>query len=116
MERKNALKRDWYIRRSYPNPSTGRMGRQKNIYGPDNQYGTHKKRIQVLNTLKRNLKKILDSWKSSYDEQIVIAYSLADYVSSFLFYIGHYQNTLIAISIHLFPDNVHSSFLFEETP
>ena len=72
MERKNALKKDWYIRWSYLNPTTGKMERQKNIYGPANQYGTRKERIQVLNTLKRNLKEILDSGKSPYDDKLTV--------------------------------------------
>ena len=66
--KEQALSKQWYIRWSYRNPITGRMERQKNLYGPVNSLKTYKERMQMLRHIKDNLIALLRSGFDPYDE------------------------------------------------
>ena len=67
-ERETILKKEWYLRWSYRNPETGKMERQDNIKAGVNFYKTKQERLEILNTLKRNLERLLKSGYSPYED------------------------------------------------
>ena len=54
-QKKEALSKEWYVRWSYRNPETGKMVRQKNIYGNVNSLKNHRSRIALLKHIQENL-------------------------------------------------------------
>ena len=53
------LNKRWYVYFSYRNPETGKLVRQKNIYGKVNRFKTKSERYSVLNLYKKRLLKFL---------------------------------------------------------
>ena len=68
-EKEGALKKQWYVRWSYRNPITDKLVRQDNIKGGANYYKTKNERLEILQTLQRNLSIILKTGKyNPYDQ------------------------------------------------
>jgi len=60
-EKEKALSKHWCVYYSYRNPETEKLERQANIKVGVNHYKTKEERIEVLETFKRNLHKLLRS-------------------------------------------------------
>jgi len=60
------LKKRWYVYFSYRHPETGKLVRQKNIYGKANRFKTKSERYSVLNLYKKRLLKYLKEGYSPY--------------------------------------------------
>jgi len=60
------LKKRWYVYFSYRHPETGKLVRQKNIYGKANRFKTKSERYSVLNLYKKRLLKFLKEGYSPY--------------------------------------------------
>ena len=60
------LNKRWYVYFSYRNPETGKLVRQKNIYGKANRFKTKSERYSVLNLYKKRLLKFLKEGYSPY--------------------------------------------------
>ncbi|MFL0354620.1 site-specific integrase [Xanthomarina sp. GH4-25] len=58
------LNRRWYVYFSFRNPKTGKLERQKNIYGIANKLRTKTDRLNILNHYKKSLHRLL---KEGYD-------------------------------------------------
>nr|WP_321227774.1 site-specific integrase [uncultured Psychroserpens sp.] len=56
---KNDLSKRWYVYFSYRDPSTGKLKRQKNIYGSVNTFSTKEDRMALLSRYRRRLLKLL---------------------------------------------------------
>ncbi|CAL2106369.1 Core-binding (CB) domain-containing protein [Tenacibaculum sp. 190524A02b] len=69
-QKKKALKRQWYVRWSFRNPETGNLERQPNIKA-GNIYKTKEERLEILETIKRNLFRLLkDGLINPYDDTL----------------------------------------------
>ena len=68
-EREAVLEKEWYLRWSYRNPETGKMERQDNIKAGVNFYKSKQERLEILNTLQRNLEHLLKSGYSPYEDE-----------------------------------------------
>ncbi|AOR28705.1 integrase [Formosa sp. Hel1_33_131] len=66
-EQKKALSKQWYLYYSYRNPETGKLERQDNIKD-GNYYKTKEERLEFLETLKRNLSRLLKQGYNPFDD------------------------------------------------
>ncbi|WP_191861028.1 tyrosine-type recombinase/integrase [Hanstruepera ponticola] len=66
----NDLKRRWYVYFSFRNPSTGKMERQKNIYGIANKMKTKTDRYTILNFYKKTLHRLLREGYNPYENNL----------------------------------------------
>ncbi len=64
------LKRRWYVYFSFRNPSTGKMERQKNIYGIANKLQTKTDRLNVLTFYKKTLHRLLREGYNPYEDNL----------------------------------------------
>ena len=65
-EQDEALKKDWFVYFSFRNPKTDRLEKQSFIKGGVNYYKTKEERIEILETYKRNLSRILKDGYNPY--------------------------------------------------
>jgi len=63
-EKKEALKKHWYVYYSFRNPKTGKLVRQTNIKGEANRYHDKRSRYHILKTIKHSLEIVL---REGYD-------------------------------------------------
>ena len=68
-EKEAALKKQWYVRWSFRNPKTGKLVRQDNIKGGANYYKTKNERLEILQTLQKNLSILLKNGNYNPYEQ-----------------------------------------------
>ncbi|MGC4040349.1 MAG: site-specific integrase [Flavobacterium sp.] len=61
------LAKCWYVYFSFRNPKTGKLEKQTPIYGGANSFKTKLERYEVLNTYRKNLKKLLEQGLSPYE-------------------------------------------------
>lgn len=66
-EKETALKKRWYVRWSYRNPSSGKMERQENVYKGVNEYKTHGERMRILKEMEKELITLLQSGLNPYN-------------------------------------------------
>lgn len=64
---KGDLNKRWYIYFSFRNPKTGALERQTPIYGGANHYKTKEERLEILNTYRTSLIKLLEQGLSPYE-------------------------------------------------
>lgn len=64
---KGNLSKRWYVYFYYRNPETGKMEKQKPIFKGANRFKTRAERMEVLNTYRRALLKLLKDGFSPYD-------------------------------------------------
>lgn len=69
-EQSKALSKDWYLYYSYRNPASDKLERQANIKAGANYYKTKKERIEILETLSRNLERLLNEGYSPFENNI----------------------------------------------
>lgn len=62
------LNKRWYVYFSYRNPATGKLQRQKNIYGKAHRFKTKAERYSVLNLYKKRLLKFLNEGFNPYED------------------------------------------------
>ncbi|MFC0604573.1 tyrosine-type recombinase/integrase [Winogradskyella pulchriflava] len=62
------LNKRWYVYFSYRNPLTGKLERQKNIYGKAHRFKTKAERYSVLNLYKKRLLKFLNDGFNPYED------------------------------------------------
>lgn len=68
-EKKNALRKSWYIRWSFRNPKTNLLERQTNVKAGVNRYIKKSSRLEYLNFLKKRLNKKLKNGYSPFDKK-----------------------------------------------
>ncbi len=68
-EQTKALGKRWYVRWSYRHPETGKMERQKNIYGGVNNFKTYRERMEILKTHLENLNIMLKKGFDPYNPE-----------------------------------------------
>ena len=64
------IKRRWYVYFGFRNPETGRLERQKNIYGIANKLKTKTDRLNVLNFYRKTLHKLLREGYNPYEDNL----------------------------------------------
>jgi len=64
------LKSRWYVYFAFRNPATGKIERQKNIYGIANKLKTKTDRFNVLNFYKKTLHKLLKEGYNPYENNL----------------------------------------------
>ncbi|NDV15564.1 tyrosine-type recombinase/integrase [Muricauda sp. TY007] len=69
-QKEKALSQRWYVRWAFRNPETGKLKRQRNIYGGANRFATHKERLQVLRLIEEKLIYLLSKGFNPYNEDI----------------------------------------------
>lgn len=60
-EKEEALNKDWFVYYSFRHPETGKLKRLPNIKGGANYYHTKEERLEILETFKKSLSKLLKS-------------------------------------------------------
>ena len=68
-EQQEALEKNWFVYFSFRNPKTGFLEKQPFIKGGVNRYKTKEERIEILETYRRNLLRILKEGYNPYDEK-----------------------------------------------
>ncbi|BCY28377.1 tyrosine-type recombinase/integrase [Flavobacterium okayamense] len=66
-EQENALKKEWFVYFSFRNPKTGLLEKQPFIKGGVNYYKTKGERLEILETYRRNLSRILKEGYNPYE-------------------------------------------------
>ena len=69
VEKENALKKQWFVYFSYRNPKTDLLEKQPFIKGGVNHYKTKEERLEILETYRRNLSRILKDGYNPYDSE-----------------------------------------------
>ena len=72
-EKEKALKKQWFVYFSFRNPETDLLEKQPFIKGGVNHYKTKEERLEILETYKRNLSRILKDGYNPYDSEEVKA-------------------------------------------
>jgi integrase len=70
------LNKRWYVYYSFRNPISGKLERQKNVYGITNTFSTFEERMYVLSTYARNLLKLLEQGYSPYNDNTALYQNL----------------------------------------
>lgn len=70
------LNKRWYVYFSYRNPISGKLERQKNIYGITNTFATFEERMYILSIYARNLLKLLEQGYSPYNDNTALYQNL----------------------------------------
>ena len=68
-EQEEALEKNWFVYFSFRNPKTGFLEKQPFIKGGVNRYKTKEERMEILETYRRNLLRILKEGYNPYDEK-----------------------------------------------
>ena len=68
-EQQGALEKNWFVYFSFRNPKTGFLEKQPFIKGGVNRYKTKEERMEILETYRRNLLRILKEGYNPYDEK-----------------------------------------------
>lgn len=68
-EQQEALEKNWFVYFSFRNPKTGFLEKQPFIKGGVNRYKTKEERMEILETYRRNLLRILKEGYNPYDEK-----------------------------------------------
>lgn len=68
-QKENALKKQWFVYFSYRNPKTDLLEKQSFIKGGVNHYKTKEERLEILETYKRNLSRILKDGYNPYEPE-----------------------------------------------
>jgi len=66
------LNKRWYVYYSFRNPDSGKLERQKNVYGITNTFSTFEERMYVLATYARNLLNLLEQGYSPYKDNTAL--------------------------------------------
>ena len=66
-EQEIAMKKNWFVYFSFRNPKTGFLEKQPFIKGGVNHYKTKEERLEILETYKRNLSRILKEGYNPYE-------------------------------------------------
>lgn len=68
-QKENALKKQWFVYFSYRNPKTDLLEKQSFIKGGVNHYKSKEERLEILETYKRNLSRILKDGYNPYESE-----------------------------------------------
>jgi hypothetical protein len=68
-QKEKALKKQWFVYFSYLNPKTDLLEKQSFIKGGVNHYKTKEERLEILETYKRNLSRILKDGYNPYESE-----------------------------------------------
>ena len=78
------LGKRWYVYFSYRNPISGKLQRQKNIYGKANRFKTKSERYAILNLYKKRLSKLLKEGYSPYTDNAELHQKKVDQESNLI--------------------------------
>ena len=68
-QKEKALKKQWFVYFSYRNPKTKLLEKQSFIKGGVNHYKSKEERLEILETYKRNLSRILKDGYNPYESE-----------------------------------------------